>query len=439
MSELINKATQVLEKAHAMGAQEVGVSIARGSHTTLTYRDGTIEQASEASTQGMSVALMVNDRYSGHSTSDLRPAALDAFLTQAIAATQWLEEDPDRAQAPGLECGRGISQDELDQLDPSWPGVSAEDRNQQAKEMYESVNTHRADDVISVTSFYADGMSETARVMSNGFSDSSQGAWFTKGGGLTLNEGTKRPRGDSYYAARHQADLPPMERIAAEVNERARERLGAGPIASGVYPMLLQNRSAGRILGILGGPLSGASLFEGRSCLAEQLGQQIGSELFTIVDDPLIPRGLGSRPWDGDARIAKPQTIVEKGRLKSYYINTYYGRKLSCGPTTGGRSNWIIPPGQDSWETMTKPLPKAILVNGFLGGNANGITGDFSFGISGVLLENGVPTQSISEMNVTGNLLSIFHRLVGVANDPWEWSALRSPTLLFDDIQFSGT
>ena len=202
--------------------------------------------------------------------------------------------------------------------------------------------------------------------------------------------------------------------------------------------MVLANRSAGRILGILGGPLNGASLFEGRSCLADKKGKAIGSPLFTIKDNPLIPRGLGSRPWDGDALIAKPRTIIEDGVLKNYYINTYYGRKLQQPTTTGGRSNWVIPTGDQSWESVAAAFPKAILVTGFLGGNANGITGDFSFGITGQLLENGVPTKSLSEMNVAGNILSIFHQLTAVGNDPWLWSSVRSPTLIFEDIQFSG-
>ena len=107
--------------------------------------------------------------------------------------------------------------------------------------------------------------------------------------------------------------------------------------------------------------------------------------------------------------------------------------------TAAGRSNWVIPPGERHWREIARDFPKAILVTGFLGGNSNGVTGDFSFGIRGVLLENGEPAQTLAEMNISGNLLSIFHQLIEVDNDPWTWSTVRSPSLVFDDVSFSGT
>lgn len=439
MSELLNLASDVATTARTLGADEVSVSMARGSHTTLTYRDGKLEQASEAATQGLSISLMVDERSSGHSTSDLRPTALKRFIEEAIAATRWLEKDPARALPESEACGRGISQDALEQLDPEWQDISPDQRNEFARSMYGSLMDHHAEDVASVAAWYADGMAESARVMSNGFADTNKGAWFTVGGDMTLMEGEgRRPQGSSFYASRYLNDLPDYASIADEVNQRARERLGSGPISSGKYPLILANRSAGRILGTLGGPLNGASIFEGRSCLAGKRGQKIGSSVFTIIDDPTIPRGLGSRPWDGDALVATPRTVVENGVLKNYYINTYYGRKLKEERTSGSRSNWVIPHGDQSWQSIAANLPKAILVTGFLGGNANGITGDFSYGITGQLLEYGTPTKALSEMNVTGNVLTIFDQLSAVGNDPWTWSAIRSPTLVFDDIQFSG-
>ena len=99
----------------------------------------------------------------------------------------------------------------------------------------------------------------------------------------------------------------------------------------------------------------------------------------------------------------------------------------------------MIPPGQSSWQELSSHHDKAILVTGFLGGNANGATGDFSFGVQGQLLENGVPVQNISEMNITGNLLSFFHKLIDISDDPWQWSPIISPTLIFEQVQFSGS
>ncbi|MFK7926734.1 MAG: TldD/PmbA family protein [Myxococcota bacterium] len=440
MSDLLDLAQSVVDRAIALGADEAAATLSSGSHATLVRRDGRVEQATEATSRGLSVSLFVDEKASSHSTSDLRPEALDGFLQKALDATRYLEPDPDQRQPDPELCGRGATEDELDQDDPSWLDRTPEQRAKLAEAMEQQLSGLRTDDVISGSTWCADGRTTTARVMSNGFSGEHTSAGYSLGGDVTLDEGNgKRPEAGAYYGARHLSDLPDPDHIAAEVMERARERVGAKAIESGTYPMILLNRAAGRMLGMFGGPLSGSSLFEKRSCLDGKVGEAIASKHLTLIDDPLVPRGLGSRPWDGDALAAKKRTIIENGVLQQYYIGVYYGRRLGVDPTTGGRSNWVVPPGERSWEDLAKGLDKAILVNSFLGGNANPITGDFSYGIRGVLVENGAVTQSLAEMNVSGNLMTLFHKLSAVGNDPWEWSSARIPSLIFEDIQFSGT
>jgi len=439
MSELLDIAADVIQRARALGAHEASASLTTATHVSLTRRGGKVEEATEAATRRLVIALLVDDRFSSHSTSDLRPEAVDAFLKNAVDATRYLEPDPDRAQAPGELCGRGVSEEQLDQLDPSYAEWSAEDRAGAAENLEQRVDDARHAKWLSSSVHVSDGRSQGARVMTNGFADESEGAWFSMGAEMTLSDGERRPEAHAYYGARYRGDLPSSEHIAAETLRRAEDTIGSGPIASGAYPMLLLNRAAGRVLGVLGGPLGGGALHQRRSCLADKIGESIGASGFTLLDDPTIPRGLGSSPRDGDAFIARPRDIVRDGVLKSYYLNMYYARKLGLAPTTGGSSNWIVPPGSRSYAEIAATLPKAILVTGFLGGNSNPATGDFSFGIKGTLLEHGEPTKALSEMNVSGNVTEIFHHLGEVADDPWTWSSVRSPTLLFNDVAFSGT
>jgi PmbA protein len=441
MSELLDLAHRVVRQALAAGADEAAVSVNSGRHATLTRRDGRVEQATEATSRGLSVSLFVDERSSSHSTSDLRPEALETFLARAIAATRLLEPDPERRQPDPDQCGRGASEEALAQTDPTWEALSPEERAERALDLEQAVAAATTPQVISASTSYADGCSTEARVLSNGFADEHTTSGYSVSAEVTLDEGNgKRPEAHAWYGARFHADLPESRSIAAEVIEQALERIGAGPIESGKYTMVLQNKVAGRILGLLSAPLSGASLFEKRSCLEGKIGERIGSDLLTLLDDPTIPRGLASEPYDSDSLVAHPRAIVEGGILRNYYLSVYYARKLQMSPTTGGRSNWIVPPGDASWQDIARGIGgKAILVNGFLGGNANPITGDFSFGIRGLLVEDGAPTRPIAEMNVSGNLLQVFHQLIAAANDPWRWSSTRSPTLIFDGIDFSGT
>ena len=435
--DLMALAKGVMAKAQGLGADEVGVAVSRGSHVTIQRRDGEVEQATEATTQGMMISVTKGERYTSNSTSDLRPEALDAFIARCVELTQFVEPDPYRRQPDPELCGRGVSEEQLDQDDPAWRDRTAQDRNAHALAIEEAMDATAHASKVSSSSYVADGRSAYVRVMTNGFADTTSGAWFAIGGDATLAEGDKRPEAGAYYAARHLADLPSAEQIAADVADRVNQRLNSSAAPSGTYPMLLENRMAGRLLGVLGAPMSGGALHQGQSCLAGKLGEPIASPVLSITDDPTIPRGLGSQPWTGDCLVAKPRTILERGVLRSYNIGVYYGRKLGMEPT-GGRSNWVIAPGERDLHAMAKELDKAILVTGFLGGNSNPSTGDFSFGIRGLLLERGEVVQSLSEMNVSGNILQILQQLVEVGSDVWAWSSTRCPTLRFENVQFSG-
>lgn len=432
-------AHHVVQRARALGADEVTANVSRGVQASITRRDGRVEQATESETRGLSVSILLDDKWSSHGTSDLRPAALDAFLARGVEATRLLEPDADRGLPDPAWCGRGASDPALDQLDPAWAARAPEDRAADAEALEQQANRTPIPGALSSTVSVGDGFSATARVTSDGFADATTEAWFMIGGECTIQDGERRPEAGSWYGTRYKSALPDFERLTAEIAERVQARIGAGPIASGKYPLVLVNRSAGRLLGLLGGALAGSSLHEGRSCLADRVDTKIGSELLTLVDDPLLPRALASRPWDGDGLVARPLTIVENGILRSFYLNVYYARKLGKPVTTGGRSNWVVPAGLRPWTEIIRDMPQALVVDGFLGGNANSATGDFSFGVQGALYERGERVRAISEMNVSGNVLDVFHRLIAVGDDPWPYSSVISPALVLDGISFSGT
>ncbi len=437
---LLDVAHEAHDLARGMGASEVSCSVSRSTEVSLQRRAGKLEQAQRATSLGLSVSLLVGDRYSSHATSDLRPVALRAFLARAVDATRALEPEVERRQPDAALCGRATSDEVLDQVDPTWPALDARARGQLAEELEAAVDAlPNRDRVISATIGVGDSSSDSVRVMTNGFVGEHRGTGFGMSVELTLSEpGGRRPESYSYYGANHRADIPTAKFLAEEAWARGEKRLGSGPIATGRYPMLLENHAAGRILGVLGGPISGGEIHQGRSCLAGKKGERIGNDRFTLLDDPTIPRGLGSRPWDGDAFYARPMPVVTAGILQNYYLSLYYARKLKMDPTTGGRSNWVVPKGDRSVATILADLPKCIVVTGFLGGNGNGLTGDFSYGIQGVLYENGVATANLSEMNVSGNVTEIFHQFSEAADDPYVYSGVRSPSLLFDGVQFSG-
>jgi PmbA protein len=203
MSELLNLSERIVSYAKKLGAEEVSVSVSGGSHTTILRRDGQVEQATEATTRGCGVSLLVDDRFSSHSTSDLRPGALEAFLERAVEATRFLEPEVERRQPELALCGRGSSQEQLDQDDPSWYARTAVERGALAAELEQALRERHPENVISSAVYASEGSAAGIHVMSNGFSGEDRGAWYALGGEMTLNDGNgKRPESSAYFAAR---------------------------------------------------------------------------------------------------------------------------------------------------------------------------------------------------------------------------------------------
>jgi PmbA protein len=202
--------------------------------------------------------------------------------------------------------------------------------------------------------------------------------------------------------------------------------------------MIVENRAGSRLLRAIQRPMMGRSLQQKNSFLEGMVGKRIASEQLTILDDPFIERGLGSRHFDNEGLAAKRRVMIEKGILRNYYIDNYYGKKLDMEPTTDSPSNVIFEYGSRSPEEMIVDVEKGILVTGFIGGNSNSTTGDFSYGIVGHLIENGKIVKPVNEMNISGNSREFWSRLVEMGNDPYPYSAWRRPSMFFEGVDFSG-
>jgi PmbA protein len=145
-----------------------------------------------------------------------------------------------------------------------------------------------------------------------------------------------------------------------------------------------------------------------------------------------------SAGFDRDGFPSRRRVMIDKGVLKEFFVDWYHSRKLGCEPTTGWPTNVIVPPGSRSLAEIMKSLGRGIVVTEFLGGNSNSTTGDASVGIVSYLFENGARTQAVAEMNIADNQLKLWPRLIEVANDPWMYSAWRTPSLVFKDVVVSG-
>lgn len=425
--------------ARRAGARQAAAGAYRSRQVDVEWRDGRVESVSEATTRGLGLELYVEGRYSAVSTSDLRPEAVERFVRDAVALARTLAPDPYRALA-GPDLYRGRAEVDLQLEDPDHGRLDAAGRRRLAEAAEAGAReAPGAEAILSVTTAFGDSLNEYWRVHSDGFEGSRRSTDFHVSAGVTVKDRDgRRPEEWDGGGARHFADLPAPGHVGRRAAERALGRLGAAKGESAVMPMAVEARAAGRLVAALLGPLAGSALQQKRSFFEGRLGRPIGSERLDIADDPLVPRGLGSRLFDGDGIAARRFSLLEKGVARHGYLDAYYGRKLGMPPTTGRSSNLAWALGTRGPSALVEEMGEGILVTGFLGGNSNGTTGDFSFGVHGFRVRNGTVAEPVGEMNASGNHLELWNRLAMVGDDPHPYSPLRTPTLVFDAVQFAG-
>jgi PmbA protein len=427
----------VIKRTKKAGADS-RVRLTRQRLIQINYRERKPEILREASTRGMRLEIFMNKKYAAQSTPDFRENSLESFVDGLVESASIMEEDPYRS-LPDPEFYSGKTDQDLQLEDPDYQKLTPEERHEMAKQMEAVCLEKGGDKVISVEAEEYDSRMEEYIRTSNGFEGSTTGTGFQVTASLTAqDEGDRRPQGYDYGVAIYRRDLPDLDKVATEAVRRTFDLFGAKKIPSATIPVVVENRVAPVLISFLQEPLSGRAIQQKRSFLADKKGQKIFSNLFTIIDDPFILRGLGSRYYDGDCFPTRKREIFSGGTLNDFMVDWYYSRKLEREPTSGSISNFIIPPGTRSVDEIIKDLPECLLITNFIGGNSNSTTGDFSIGLFGKLYRKGNFVQNVSEMNMADNHLAFWNRLVEVGNDPWLYSQARIPSLVFDKVVVSG-
>jgi len=437
-NELMDLAGWTIKEARGAGAEEARVRIFSNRQVEISYRERKPETIKEASTRALSVEIFAMGRYSSQSTSDLRRDALKGFLSNAVSATRLLAEDPFRTLPDSKYTGGRIDRD-LGLVDPGHDDFKAEDRHALARAAEAAALAGGGKDIISATAQTQDSLSESVMAASNGFLGERRNTTYAVMASLTLQDaGDRRSNDWAYAVTANRKSLPSPETIGRKAAENTRAMLGAKKLKTETLPVIIENRMASWMLSGFLQAMFGRNIDQRQSFLLDKKDHSVGSRLFTLIDDPFVKGGLGSRTFDGDGMTAEKRIMVENGVLRHYFIDWYYSRKLGWEPTTGSPSNLIIPPGSRSVSAIMKDLGRGILITGFIGGNSNPTTGDTSIGIFGRLFENGEPVQAVAEMNIADNHLKFWERLIEVADDPWVYSSARMPSLVIDKVVVAG-
>ena len=438
--ELLDRVHAVIQSAETRGAQGVRAAIGRNRNSRVEWLDGKLDRLRESTTMNLSVTLYVDGRYSASSTSDLRPEAIEDFLDDIVSSTRLLAEDPHR-KLPDPSRYADPFEGDLGQYDPDGAAsLTGIERRRMVAALEDGTRSSEgAEKIVSVKASVSDNLYETVMAASNGMEGSNQGTSFSLFVRATVNDEGDRKQMDYWYDAcllRDKQVTP--ESVGQKALRRALAKVGAYPRPTGEYDCIIERNVAERALGGLLQPLNGGAIQQQQSFLADKMGEQVASPLLTMLDEPHLVGGFGSARYDGEGMATRPMPIFEKGVLRNFYLDTYYASKLEMEATTGSSTNLILTPGDRDLDALLQAMGTGILITGFVGGNSNPTTGDFSIGVEGQWVENGRLVHPISEMNLSGNHLQSWKQLAELGNDPFLISDVRCPSMRFTGLQFSG-
>jgi PmbA protein len=429
-------AGEAMQFALDNGANNARVSIFSGSSCSFEYRDKNLDRLQQSSENRMEVELFVDERYGTYSTNRIEKTSLFKFISSAIEATRYLDKDPMRTLPSPSRYYRG-AMFTLDTYDDKFDTVNVETKLALTRSMTDEIYGIDSK-IILITSEYSDGDSFSYMISSNGFEGETAHSNYLLYSTVAMKDQNDARPSSSWFETAKYFDRLVKTNIGKTAYERTRRKLRQTKIDSGRYPMLLDNTHSSSLLSPLLSAMSGAALHQKNSFLIDKLNEKIVSNKITVVDDPHIKGAFGARMFDREGVTTIKRNIIEQGVLKTYFIDTYNAAKLNMEPTVSSPSIINFDLGTRSHEQILASIDRGIWVTGFNGGNNNSATGDFSFGIEGFLIEKGKPIKPVGEMNITGNLLTLWNNIEEIGNDPRLNTSRRVPSLLFKDVDFSG-
>lgn len=438
IDELLSLAGEAVSHARKLGADAVHAVAADGRSTEISILEGKIEKVEQSEARDISLKVYAGKSSASISGSVLTKEAIHRLAETALNVARLAPPDPYAGVADPALLAKDIPNLDLAADDLPGPhGIEELARRAEAAGLA----------VKGVTKSGGAGASRSEStvgvVISNGFAQ----GYRRTGVGLSMSaiagEGLAMQRDYDYTSAIHFADLRDPETIGHSAGERAVKRVDPRKVKSQSVPVIYDRRVASGLIGHLLGAINGAAIARGTSFLKDRLGQEIFGPHITIVEDPFIRRGLGSRPFDGEGLACHKRNLIDNGVLTGWVLDLRSSRQLGLTPTGQGSrggpstSNVYLPPGEQSPEDQIKSISQGLYVTELIGSSINGVTGDYSRGASGFWIENGELTYPVSEITIAGNLKDMFKTLQPASNLEFR-SSVNAPNCLVEGLTIAG-
>ena len=438
-----NLLDDLLKKAKERGADGADGMLARSISLSHAQRLGEIEKLEREESFDLGLRVFRGHKQAVVSSTDLSAEALDELVDRVLAMAATVPDDPWCGLADPDQLSTAAP--ELDMVDADEP--SGEDLVAMARTCEDAA---RAVDGITNSEGAEAGWSRSQVVLAatNGFSGGYARTDFSVGVSVIAGEGTDMEGDYDYSQAVFRTDLEDPATTGTSAGTRAVARLGGRKMPTIGAPVIFDPRVAGGLLGHLTGAISGPAVARGTSFLKDSLNTAVFAPGITIVDDPHRPRGLRSKPFDGEGLANGKMNLVEDGVLMTWLLDLASARQLgltSTGRASRGTSappspsptNLYLEPGTQSPDELMADIDSGYYVTSLMGMGVNGVTGDYSRGAGGFWIEGGKLSFPVTEMTVAGNLKDMYQNLTP-ANDLVFRYGTNAPTVRIDGMTVAG-
>jgi PmbA protein len=440
-------AADVLARARARGADAADTLIAQGTDFSVTVRRGQVETLKEAGSKALGLRVFMGRRTASTYTSDFSPSSLDTLVADAVAIARATGEDPAAGLPDEMVPPEPV---DLGMYDPS-PGVLPTPERIERARVAEAAALEASPEITnSQGATFSSGEDEIVLANTLGFLGGYRSSSVSLSVVPVAERAGEMQRDYWYTAGRGLGDLQDAEEVGRTAAARTLRRLGSRQVATCEVPVVFDPDTAEELLGHLFRALSGYSVFRGSTFLKERQGQQVASSLLTIVDDGRRPRGLGSRPFDGEGLPTRRNVPLEDGILRYFLCDSYAARKIGARPTGSARrgvgggpsvgaSNLCFAAGSRGPEDILGEVEAGLYVTDLIGFGVDLVSGDYSQGAAGHWIAKGRLAHPVHEVTIAGNLNTMLMDVDAVGNDLVFRGSSAAPTLRIRKMTVSGS
>ena len=434
-----------LYKAKQQGADHAELFVLKSRAFEAELKNNAIDEMKQAENNGIGLRVIKDGRTGFSFSSDFRSTALDKMVTQAITNSSYSDKDADLCfPTPYAHYAQPHF------YDGTIKQISLEEKLDLAREV-----THYAAQFDSRVkqverSCYEDGEVEMWLANSNGIVMHQLGNYCGLSC-LALGEANGEQQSGYGMSSGVRYDSLSPKQAGEMAADRAVRMLGATQIDSGRMDLVLDPMIGMQILGIISACFSGEAVRKQKSFLAGKIGQQVASPQLTIVDDGTLDYRLGSSSFDGEGVPTQRTVLLEDGVLKGYLYDTVSAKKANTVSTGNGMrggykstphigtTNYFTLAGAHTPESLIGAVTYGVYITDIMGAHtANVVSGDFSFGASGILIEQGKLTVPVRGITIAGNFQQLLQQVNGVGNDLTFYGGQGAPTIRIADVAVSG-